>query len=106
MRSGWSISPTHRSTRRSRRWSVDPGTPARSHIHGGAVEQDAPIGTAHGEASVGEQVELPATLVHEVVMLRTQGHEVVEVGRSAVLDPFDDVMHVAVPEPHRAVREP
>ena len=36
---------------------------------------------------------------------RTQWQQVVEVGRAAVLHPCDDVMDVAVPEPHGAVGE-
>ena len=75
-------------------------------VDGRAVEQHAAVGAAHDEAPVGEQLEVPATLVDEVVVLTTERQQVVEVGRAAVLHPCDDVMDVAVPEPHGAVGEP
>ena len=77
-----------RSTRRSRQaeGQADPRWLGRhgADVDGRPVEHDGAVGASHDEASVGEQFEVPAAFVDEVVVRGAQREQVVEVGRAAL----------------------
>ena len=74
--------------------------------HGGCVGVEGAVGAAEFDGAAGVQGEGPAVVVDGVVMPRAQRQQVVEIGRAVLFDPFDDVVDLAVGEPHLAVGEP
>ena len=56
-----------------------------------------PVGSEHDECPVGFESVVPAGVVFEMVMVRTEGQQIRQDGRSAV-DPVVEVMHLAAVE--------
>ena len=77
------------------------GFAAPGPVGGGSVEVVGAVWSVDGDDSVFVEGQSPASLVHEVVMFRTQRQQIVQI-RSAVAEPFDHVVDVAAVEGHVA----
>ena len=64
---------------------------------------DSSVGIGDREDAVREERELPAAVVHSVVMDAAEGEKIAEIGRSAFF-PEVNVMGLAMIELHRASR--
>ena len=72
-------------------------------VGGVSVEVGLAVGLCPHDRPFGCEVDAPHAFVDQMMVFRTQGYEVVEIGRSALF-PRDDVMELAVVHAHRAVR--
>jgi hypothetical protein len=66
-------------------------------IRGATGERSRAVRPGERDGAVVVELERPASLVHQVVMLGAQGNEIVEVGSTALL-PGDDVVDLASTE--------